>query len=463
MNRRCWQGWMLALLMMMLAPVAVHAEGGQAPTWVEIMQKMDWSLSAQTYTVGGGDDQVSVSRSGKDVVISGGRIADIVRFVNVTIWDDDWQSEFGYHTESGSYTFRNVTLEDDIYVWAHTKADQYTITLEDTVKGRYGMICNVFNGAGLKLVNHDIIYSDSDYSMIIEADTQSSLSITGNGKILIGKGWDWSDEQATGFDLVPIRFVLTSDASTPEAAIADIRQFEGRTTVSYDQVKIADGYPPIRSYCAYKPDPNDAFRADDLVDPATGKLYTLNTEYIVKRLRPDAAPMTEPTIASEADMSEAAQMRPVMVTTAKDSLYLRSEITEEIKNRSIAYEIHLVNDEGAAVGLTGTAILYIPYPEGMDEQSAAEYEVVVRHITDDGEEIYTTVDGSLTCTPYGFRMEVTSLSPFEVSWGKGSAADVGSLPQTGDRSHFMAYLLGLIAATGMLAGLLKQSTNRNEL
>ena len=89
MNRRCWQGWMLALLMMMLAPVAVHAEGAQVPTWVEIMQKMDWSLPSQSYTVGEGDDQVSVSRSGKDVVISGGRIADIVRFVNVTIWDDD--------------------------------------------------------------------------------------------------------------------------------------------------------------------------------------------------------------------------------------------------------------------------------------------------------------------------------------------------------------------------------------
>lgn len=453
MNKRCWRGWLLALLMMMLVPVAVRAEGGQAPTWGEIMKEMDWSLPSQSYTVGEGDDQVSVSRAGKDVVISGGRIADIVRFVNVTVWDDDWQQDYGYHTEAGSYTFRNVTLDDDIYVWAHTKADQYRITLEDTVKGRYGMICDVFNGAGLELVNHDIICCDSDYSMIIEADTQSSLSITGNGKILIGNGYDWADEEATQVDLVPIRVMLTSGASTPEDAIADIRQFEGRTTVSYDQVKIADGYPPIRSYCAYKPDPNDAFRADDVVDPATGKLYTLNTEYIVKKLRPDAAPMTEPTIASEADMSEAAQMRPVMVTSAQDSLYLRSEITEEIKNQSIEYEIHLVDEEDEAVGVSGTAVLYIPYPEGMDEQSAADYEVFVRHVTDDGEEIYTTVDGSLTCTPYGFRMEVTSLSPFAVSWGKGSAADVGSLPQTGDRSHFMAYLLALIAAAGMLAGL----------
>lgn len=453
MNKRCWQGWLLALLIVMLVPVAARAEDGQAPTWAEIMKKMDWSLSAQSYTAGEGDDQVSVSRTGKDVVISGGRIADAVRFVNVTIWGEDWQREFGYHTEAGSYTFRNATLEDDIYVWAHTKADQYRITLEDTVKGRYGMICTVLNGAGLELVNHDIIYCDSDYSMIIEADTQSSLSITGNGKILIGNGYDWADEEATQVDLVPIRFMLTSAASTPEAAIADIRQFEGRTTVSYDQVKIADGYPPIRSYCVYQPDPNDAFRTDDLVDPATGRLYTLDTEYIVKKLRPDAAPMTEPTIASEADMSEAAQMRPVMVTTAQDSLYLRSEITEEIKNQSIEYEIHLVDEEDEAVGVTGTAVLYLPYPEGMDEQSAADYEVVVRHVTDDGEEIYTTIDGSLTCTPYGFRMEVTSLSPFAVSWGKGSAADVASLPQTGDRSHFMAYLLALIAAAGMLAGL----------
>lgn len=453
MNRRCWQGFMLAVLLVILAPIAVRAESGQAPTWEEVMKKMDWSLPAQTYTVGGGDDQVSVSRTGKDVVISGGSIADIVRFVTVTVWDDDWQREFGYHTEAGSYTFRDVTLKDDIYVWAHTKADRYRITLEDTVRGRYGMLCDVLNGAALELVNHDIICCDSDYSMIIEADTQSSLSITGNGKILIGKGWDWSDEESTGFDLVPIRFVLISDASTPEAAIADILQFEGRTTVSYDQVKITDGYPPIRSYCAYRPDPNDPFRADDLVEPATGKQYTINTEYVVKKLRPDAAPMTEPTIADEAEMSEAAQMRPVLVTTAGDSLYLRSEITEEIKNQSIEYEIHLVNDEGEAVEVSGSAILYIPYPEGMDEQSAADYAVVVRHITDHGEELFTTADGSLTCTPYGFRMEVTSLSPFVVSWERGNAPGVENLPQTGDRSHFTAYLLVLIAAAGMLSGL----------
>lgn len=451
MNKRRRLGAVLAILIVLLAPIAVRAESGQAPTWEEVMKKMDWSLPAQTYTVGEGDDQVSVSRAGRDVVISGGSIADVVRFVNVTVWGDDWQSEFGYHTESGSYTFRDVTLNDDIYVWAHTRADQYRITLEDTVRGRYGMICDVFSGAGLELVNHDIIYCDSDYSMIIEADTQSSLSITGNGKILIGKGWDWSDEEATGFDLVPIRFVLTSDASTPEAAIADIRQFEGKTTVSYDQVKIADGYPPIRSYCAYRPDPNDPFRADDLMEPATGKQYTINTEYVVKKLRPDTAPMTEPTIADEAEMSEAAQMRPVMVTTAEDSLYLRSEITEEIKDQSIEYEIHLVNEEDEAVEVTGSAILYIPYPEGMDEQSAADYAVVVRHITNHGEERFTTADGSLTCTPYGFRMEVTSLSPFVVSWGKENVPGVESLPQTGDRSHFMAYLLALIAAAGMLS------------
>ena len=60
----------------------------------------------------------------------------------------------------------------------------------------------------------DLVSASADYSMIIEVDTSCSMSITGNGKILIGEGYDWSDEEAEGKDEVPIRTVIGSPKHT---------------------------------------------------------------------------------------------------------------------------------------------------------------------------------------------------------------------------------------------------------
>ena len=78
-------------------------------SWGLIMSKMDWNADSYSYTVGTGNQQVNVSRIGDHTRISGGAIADL-RFVNKSIWGDDWQRDFGWHTESGTYTFENVVL-----------------------------------------------------------------------------------------------------------------------------------------------------------------------------------------------------------------------------------------------------------------------------------------------------------------------------------------------------------------
>lgn len=439
-----------------------------AVPWDLLMTRMDWSGSSCQYTVGAGSKQVSVSRNGSDVRISGGEISGTVRFV-VNDQGEDYQSTHGWHVKPGRYTFHNVTLPSDFYIWAYN-GENYQITLDASVKGSYGMICALKNGASLDLINNDIIYSDRDYSMIIEADTDSRMSITGNGKILIGEGWDWADESATSKDEVPVRVMLSTPAANSEEALRNIREFEGNVVVSYDQVKIADGYPPIRSYCMYMPDPNDPWYGADVIDPETGKSYELDTSYIVKKLRPGKGAMTEPVVAKTADLGEAALFRPLLLTSADSDqpLYLRSEITEEISGSQIQYEIHMVDNADGVVALSEQSYLYIPYPNGMDASSASEYVITIRHYTEKGVEAFTTQDGTILLTPYGLRIPVSSLSPFDVSWqtaqvppanpgeeDKDGAEAAPIPPKTGDAMPLESCML-LAVLTGACLMLLKR-------
>ena len=85
-------------------------------------------------------------------------------------------------------------------------------------------------------------------------------------------------------------------------------------------------------------------------------------------------------------------------------------------------------------------------PEGMTMDSAAGYEVTIRHLTDAGVEVFSMQDGSIALTPNGFSVSVSSLSPFEVSW---TAPATASLPLTGDAAPLGWY--GALMALSALA------------
>ncbi|MDD5899196.1 MAG: sortase B protein-sorting domain-containing protein [Clostridia bacterium] len=227
-----------------------------------------------------------------------------------------------------------------------------------------------------------------------------------------------------------------------------IRAFEGRVVVSHDQFETAGGYPPMRSFCMYRPIADDPFCTENVLDPQTGKYVQLDTGYIVKKLRPGAGAMTEPLLSAQSELDTAALYRPLLISPADggEALYLRSEVTETVSGQSVEYEIHIVDDEDVHNALSGTGTLYLPYPEGMTMDSAAGYEVTIRHLTDEGVEVFSTQDGSITLTPNGFSISVSSLSPFEVSWVAPATA---SLPLTGDAAPLGWY--GALLALSALA------------
>ena len=106
------------------------------------------------------------------------------------------------------------------------------------------------------------------------------------------------------------------------------------------------------------------------------------------------------------------------------------------------YDLNLMAND-AAVDLKGEkVVLYLPYPEGHSENSARKLNITVGHYDDNhnliASDVYSMERGNLQFTPYGLRLEVSSFSPYVVSWEEAAA-----LPQTGD-DFPMALLLGVM-------------------
>lgn len=113
---------------------------------------------------------------------------------------------------------------------------------------------------------------------------------------------------------------------------------------------------------------------------------------------------------------------------------------------AIRYEITLFDHNGIKTQPTEPVLLYLPYPDGKTQAECENMAFAVYHQG----EVYSTQNGKLACTPYGLCLEVTSFSPYDLTWENVPA----SLPTTGDRSNltlYMALLALCIAAAAMKA------------
>ena len=108
----------------------------------------------------------------------------------------------------------------------------------------------------------------------------------------------------------------------------------------------------------------------------------------------------------------------------------------------IRYEIALLDKNGSKVRPEGTVLVYLPYPDGKTMEEALYDTYEVYHELEDGSvELYSVENGKLTLTEYGLCMEVSSFSPYFLSWEEGTAPDVSKLPETGDSSNLTGYLM----------------------
>lgn len=120
------------------------------------------------------------------------------------------------------------------------------------------------------------------------------------------------------------------------------------------------------------------------------------------------------------------------------------------------YEISLDDSHGNAYELKNKADLYLPYPENGHMDDNRIY--TLRHYVEDGDEEY--IYEKLEKTPIGLRAQVSSFSPFVLSWKDGAAPKVEDLPATGDTSHAGMYLALLAGACFLLAAMRRSARKR---
>ncbi|MBP3453948.1 MAG: hypothetical protein J6M20_09585 [Clostridia bacterium] len=79
--------------------------------------------------------------------------------------------------------------------------------------------------------------------------------------------------------------------------------------------------------------------------------------------------------------------------------------------RTRHYELQMINDTGAPQGLTEPVVFYMPYPEDIAPDKKYDYELL--HFESN---YWYSTKVEVTTTPYGLRFEVSSLSPFVISY-----------------------------------------------
>lgn len=128
------------------------------------------------------------------------------------------------------------------------------------------------------------------------------------------------------------------------------------------------------------------------------------------------------------------------------NLVIRHDLQNGVN--AVHYELYLEDDDGNYQLPTGEKmVFYVPYPEGTGMDTGHEFQLL--HFNGS----YSRSENvAVTLTPYGVRFEVTSLSPFTLSWGDAfNNENASELPPTGDNTPIALYaILMLAAAIGLM-------------
>lgn len=128
------------------------------------------------------------------------------------------------------------------------------------------------------------------------------------------------------------------------------------------------------------------------------------------------------------------------------NLVIRHDLQNGVN--AVHYELYLEDDDGNYQRPTGEKmVFYVPYPDGTGMNTGHEFQLL--HFN--GSYSYSE-NVAVSLTPYGVRFEVTSLSPFTLSWGNAfTGGNASELPPTGDNTPIALYaILMLSAAIGLM-------------
>lgn len=391
--------------------------------WSDFMDELEFLGDNESFIL----DDIKVSRSGNTTtfkgLIDGRRIRTDAELYPVR-----------YSLPGQHFIFDNVELRE---VKIHPVADEnWTIHLTDSVTISRGVEVWIKSPvARIHLINDTKIcdlnpaLTQRDYPLTVDVPYGASFHLTGKGSI---------PRDYCRFSSAALNNIFTEKksmllnvyvaAGSTEEAIPKFAKVFSDIHLDQNQFPSKDLSACIRT-CLVNKNPNgDSYEVVYQDHPAANHFSELN-ENQVNLILPGAD--------NAADMT------------------LQVGIHEHSGDRSITYDLALLNTRTqTTASISSGAYLYLPYPEGINADTAAQYDFTITHYTGYKTETFSTRDGSIERMPEGLRILIHSMSPFVLSWEDAPPA-AQTLPRTGDDTH-LGLWFALLALTGASALLLKR-------
>lgn len=282
-----------------------------------------------------------------------------------------------------------------------------------------------------------------DDAVIFRIDANSKLTLDGKGKILPGhQHYDYyatsghlggirCNNDPDNLDGIPgpsivlnARNVYSDDATYAEISNA-VLKIAKRITLDWNQIVPGEAPFPVVAVRRGGEDYESGQSVRPIICPIQSK---------------DTHP-TPVHKKSNLDTNATYDDAPILFTEdGVEDLFLRADNEKRVGN-TISYDLTMVDAYNTEHSFKGTALVFIPYPDGMTRAQADGHEFELKHTTEKSVDIFSTKDGTLIRTESGVYAEVSSLSPFALSW-----TQYGELPQTGDNSHIALWLAMLVLA-----------------